>query len=92
MPNNTKARHDEIYNAAVAALESAGGVVKIYQMEQDQRIVILRKIYQQVVGEAECHIETARKSVAKAMRRARFKEMEAHWGGNRPGSGRPKTK
>lgn len=90
MPNNTKARHEEIYSAAVSALESAGGVVKVDQMGQDERLATLRDLYKQVVTKTKCHRETAKSNVAKALRRARFKEMESHWGGAREGAGYPK--
>jgi len=89
-PNN-KSRHLEIYAAAVSALETAGGVVAVDQLDQLERLPVLRKLYKQVASEANCHIETARKSVAKAMRRARFGEMQKRWGGERPGAGRPKN-
>lgn len=91
MARNTKARHEEIYNAAATVLEEAGGVTRVDQMEQLERLATLRILYKQVAGKADCHIDTAKKNIAKAMRRARYKEMEAHWGGAREGAGRPKS-
>lgn len=90
MAANTKARHEEIYTAAVSALGTVGGVVAVDQLEQLERLVILRKLYKQVADSTNCHIDTAKKNVAKAMRRARYGEMKKHWGGERPGAGRPK--
>lgn len=92
MPANTKARHQEIYTAAVSALETVGGVIAIDQLEQLERLAILRKLYKTVVDSTNCHIDTAKKNVAKAMRRARYGEMQKHWGGERPGAGYPKGK
>lgn len=91
MPNNTKVRHEEIYTAAASALEAVGGVVKIDQLDQLERLPILRSLYKIVTDSTNCHIDTAKKNVAKAMRRARYAEMQTHWGGSRPGAGRPKA-
>ena len=92
MPNNTKARHEEIYTAACSALEQVGGVVAVDQLDQLERLPILRSLYKTVVSETNCHIDTAKKNVAKALRRARYGEMvKRGWGGNRPGAGRPKA-
>lgn len=91
MSNNTKTRHEEIYTAACSALEQAGGIVKIDKLDQLERLPILRSLYKTVVDSTNCHIDTAKKNVAKAMRRARYAEMQAHWGGSRPGAGRPKN-
>lgn len=88
--SNTKARHEEIYTAAVSALETAGGVVAVDQLDQLERLPVLRKLYKQVADSTNCHIDTAKKNVAKAMRRARYGEMQKRWGGERPGAGRPK--
>lgn len=98
-PPNTRTRHEEIYAAAVSALETAGGVVAVDQLDQLERLPVLRKLYKQVTDETNCHIDTAKKNVAKAMRKARYGEMkkshpelvEGRWGGERPGAGRPKT-
>lgn len=89
MPNNNKARHEEIYTAAVSALETAGGVVAVDQLQDIERLVIIRKLYKTVADSTNCHIDTAKKNVAKAMRRARYGEMKKRWGGERPGAGRP---
>lgn len=91
MPNNTKSRHEEIYTAACSALERAGGVIKVDQLPPDERLATLRNLYKTLADSTNCHIDTAKKNVAKAMRRARYAEMQAHWGGSRPGAGRPKS-
>lgn len=91
MTTNTKARHEEIYTAAVSALETVGGIVAVDQLDQLERLPVLRKLYKQVVDSTNCHIDTAKKNVTKAMRRARYGEMQKRWGGERPGAGRPKT-
>lgn len=93
MSNNTKARHLEIYTAAAAAIEAAGGVEKIDKLPELERITTLKNLYKQVETAADCHKETARKVVARAMRKARYGLMVAHgWGGARSGphTGRPK--
>jgi hypothetical protein len=91
MPNNNKARHEEIYTAACSALEQVGGVVKFDQLDQLERLPVLRSLYKTVVNETNCHIDTAKKNVAKALRKARYGEMVKRWGGPRPGAGRPKN-
>ena len=90
MPN-TKTRHEEIYTVAVSALETVGGVVAVDQLDQRERLYALRKLYVQVAWETMCHMDTAKKNVAKALRRARYGEMQKRWGGERPGAGRPKA-
>lgn len=90
MPTNTKARHEEIYTAAVSALETVGGVETVDRLPNFERLVTVRKLYKQVAETTNCHIDTAKKNVAQAMRRARYGEMQKRWGGERPGAGRPK--
>jgi hypothetical protein len=90
MPNNNKARHEEIYTAACSALEQVGGVTAVDQLDQLERLPVLRSLYKTVVSETNCHIDTAKKNVAKALRRARYGVMQSHWGGTRPGAGYPK--
>jgi hypothetical protein len=93
MPNNTKARSLEIYTAACSALEQVGGVVKFDQLDQIERLPVLRSLYKTVADSTNCHIDTAKKNIAKALRKARYGEMvKRGWGGNRPGAGRPKIK
>jgi len=92
MANNTKSRHEEIYAAACSALEQVGGVAKIDNLQELERLVALRSLYKQVSTVTNCHIDTAKQNVAKALRRARFEDkLFDAWGGNRPGAGRPKN-
>lgn len=88
--NNTKQRHQEIYTAACSALEQAGGVAKIDDMPQPERVALLRSLYKQIADDASCHIGSAKTNLAKAMRRARYGIMQSRWGGKRDGAGRPK--
>lgn len=90
MPNNTKARSQEIYTAACSVLEQAGGGVKVDQLEQIERWPVLRQMAQTVTTQTGCTPEAARRNVAKAMRRARYGMMQERWGGSRPGAGYPK--
>ncbi len=97
---NTKERHLEILAAADEAIEVAGGVEAIDALPQDKRLLKLRQLAQKVGIESNCHIDTARKNVAKSMRRARFAVMQKrtychdkqeeerdNWGGARLGTG-----
>lgn len=86
---NTKARHQEIYTAAVAELDKAGGVEAIDGQPQSERQATLRQMYKAVETETNCHYDTAKRNVAKAMRRARHGVMQTEWGGKREGAGRP---
>ena len=97
--SNTKQRHDEISAAAAAVLAAAGGVEKIDFLDQLERPARLRELYHQVVAATRCHPDTAKRNVAKAMRRARYQSMQkqkelddlvSSWGGAREGAGRPK--
>ncbi len=86
---NTKARHLEIYNASVKVLTEAGGVEAIDALPQPERVPNLRRMAKKVVDLTDCHIDSAKRNVAKALRRARYGIMKEAWGGSRPGSGRP---
>jgi hypothetical protein len=90
--DNTKARHAEIYAAAVAVLATAGGVEAIDSLDQVERLPRLRSLYRQVVEATGCHPDTAKRNVAKAMRRARYQIVRERddWGGAREGAGRPR--
>jgi hypothetical protein len=87
MMTNTKARHQEIYTAAVEALETAGGVGEIDNLSQDKRKAVLFGMATSVIATANTTRDTARRNVAKALRRARFAIMQqvdpARWGGPR---------
>jgi hypothetical protein len=91
---NTKERHEKIYNAAVKAVEREGGVEAIDSLAQNERLITLQNMYLSVVLETSCVKATARRNVAKAMRRARYGVMKQretdNWGGPRPNqTGRP---
>jgi len=88
---NTKARSQEIYAAAASALEAVGGVVKVDQAPEMERYLVLRQMADIVVSQTGCTLESARRNVAKAMRKARYGVMQERWGGTRPGAGRPKN-
>lgn len=88
MPN-TKARHQEIYNEAVKVLKTFGGVETVDALSQEARIPQLRKMAREVKETTNCHIDSAKRNIAKAMRRARYGIMQERWGGKRPGAGRP---
>lgn len=89
---NTKTRHLEIYNAAVEVLAAAGGVEIFDALPQLERVPALRKMTKEVVKMTDCHIDSAKRNVSKALRRARYGVMETKWGGLRPGAGRPTDK
>ncbi len=86
---NTKERHLEIYNAAVEILDEWGGVKVFDALSQEYRVPNLRKMAKEVVDLTDCHIDSAKRNIAKALHRARYGIMEAKWGGSRPGAGRP---
>lgn len=81
MPNNTKARSQEILTAAHSVLD-----------EQNVDItegVELRPLAKILESRVSCHYDTAKKAIAKAVRQKRG-QLVAKWGGARPGAGRPK--
>lgn len=79
--NNTKARSEEIQAAARALLVARG--VDITQQ-------VARPLVKALAEQTGCHIDTAKRHVAAAIRRARGEQARA-WGGARPGAGRPKA-
>jgi hypothetical protein len=93
---NTKARHLEIYKAAVKIVEKSGGVEMIDALPKKQRVLKLRDMALAVTGATSCTRETARRNIAKAMSQARFAVMQDqrakaldNWGGPRtPGPGK----
>lgn len=86
---NTKAIHQEILTTAKNAIADAGGVEAIDGLPLIERGYELRKLYVIVSRDADCHIDTAKRNVAKALRLARGEIVKARWGGNR-GGGRPR--
>lgn len=88
MTNNTKARHLVILAIAANEVEKAGGVEAIDALSWKDRRATLGKMITAVITSTGCVRETARRNVAKAMRRAQ-KDPD-RWGGNRPNqTGRP---
>lgn len=90
MAANTKARSEQIFNTAVSVLEAAGGCVKIDQLSLEDRWPVLNEMYESVMAQTGCVRETAKRNIAKALRRARYGEIVKR-GGARPGPhpGRP---
>lgn len=93
MSNNTKARSEQIFNTAASVLEAAGGCIWFDSLmtTPDERRRELYKMYDTVIQQTGCVRETAKRNVAKALRRARYGEIVKR-GGARPGPhpGRPK--
>lgn len=86
--NNTKTRSLEIYAAAVAALTESGA-----DITDAVDVLPIAKVVEARTG---CHVYTAKRHVAKAVRRARFELLDMstqividNWGGSRPNSGPP---
>ena len=78
MMNNTRERSDAIQTAARALLEARA--VDITKQ------VDIAALVPALVEQTQCHADTAKRHIAKAVRRARG-EAAATWGGARPGSG-----
>jgi hypothetical protein len=88
--NNTKARSELIFNTAVSALEAAGGCEVIDRLPIGQaRTLAYEALYRQVIEATSCHRETAKRNVAKALRRARYGEIIKRGGLREPAGGRP---
>lgn len=85
---NTKFRHQEIYATAVKILEMSGGVEAIDSLEQSDRVIVLRRMASGVADMTNCHIDTAKRNVAKTLRRARYGIMQDRWGGPGRNQGR----
>jgi hypothetical protein len=81
MPNNTKARSQEILSAAHSILDEQN-----VDITEGVEILPLAKILEPRVR---CHIDTAKKAIAKAVRQKRG-QLVAEWGGAREGAGYPK--
>jgi hypothetical protein len=79
--NNTKTRSAEIYAAAVAALAESGADIT--------DAVSILPIARTVAARTGCHVYTAKRHAAKAVRRARGELVASERGGSRPGSGAP---
>ncbi len=73
---NTKERHLEILAAADETIKSVGGIGLIDALVDDERLPLLRAMANDISGKTNCTRDTARRNVAKAMRRARFGIMK----------------
>jgi len=90
MPNNTKSRSDEIFTTAASILEAAGGHTKIDTLSLEERWTELDKMYRQLMEATGCVRETAKRNIAKALRRARYGTMAKRGGLRNPPGGRPR--
>lgn len=93
---NTKARSEIIFNTAASVLEAAGGCIwfdrlpagEIGQPVPPARWLALEQMYAAVCEQTGCVRETAKRNVAKALRRARYGEIVKRGGPGR-GQGAP---
>lgn len=81
MAVNTKARSEELQEAARTLL-----VTHEVDVNNQVALLPLAKDLMRLTG---CEISTAKRHIAKAVRRARGVLSDAQWGGSRPGAGRP---
>jgi hypothetical protein len=101
---NTKERHLEILGVSERVVEEAGGPLEIDDLDQVSHRAAFLELAKCVASETGCHISAAKRNVATALRRARYRIMkerakveglfdlieEAEWGGKRPGAGPPR--
>lgn len=81
---NNKARSLELRTLAADILAASGADVT-QAVDRGQ----MRKMIDELVRRGNCHQETARAQIARAIRRARHADQPVStWGGSRPGSGR----
>jgi hypothetical protein len=78
MPNNTKQRHQEIQKLAFELLADVD-VTGAYPF---------RPLAKELSKRANCHLDTAKRNIAKAARRMRHPDWKPEWGGARPGAGK----
>jgi len=79
MPNNTKARHQQLQAYAMEHLRLD---------ENGRELLNQAEVMRGLIERFGCTKTTARINVAKAARRKRGELVKA-WGGSRPGAGRP---
>src|SRR3989304_2889936 len=90
MSNNTKARSEFIFNTAASFLEGAGWCVWFDALPAGpERYQALESIYAAVIQATGCVRDTAKRNVAKALRRARYGEMIKRGGRREPPGGAP---
>jgi hypothetical protein len=89
MSGTTKDRRNEIQAAARQILEEQGGVMAVDALVNEVRKSTLVLMNKTLVDREGVTYDTARRHIAKAMRRARHDVViERGWGGKRDGAGR----
>lgn len=100
MAHNTKQRAMEIYEAALRLVDAP----VVDMLEGEEHRLELRRLADLLMAETGCVRETARKYIAKALRRKRHPSFEGEgsyqaaiaagwtWGGRREGAGRKLVK
>jgi hypothetical protein len=89
MPGITKARRNEIQATARQILDEQGGVMAVDALANEVRKSTLVLMNKTLVDREGITYDTARRHVARAMRRARHDVViERGWGGTRDGAGR----
>lgn len=78
----SKARSDAIQEAAHRLLDE-------YQIDITRQVIIL-PLARDLAQRINCHIDTAKRHISRAIRYARGEETARVWGGPRPGAGKPK--
>ncbi|MEE9612418.1 MAG: hypothetical protein V3W19_14285 [Desulfatiglandales bacterium] len=73
---NTKARHEVIYQASVKVLDKAGGIETFDALPQLERSPALHQMAEEVIKLTDCKITSAKRNLAKALRRARYSQMK----------------
>lgn len=91
MANNTKAHNTELAQVAAEILITSGADIT--------EAVSIVEMTAAMVSQTGCHPDTARRHLARAVRRARFTSLPDdvkfvinNWGGTRDGAGRGHTK
>jgi hypothetical protein len=87
---NSKPRSEFIFNTAVSVLEAAGGHARIDSLTGEDRRQRIEVMYASVIEQTGCVRETAKRNVAKALRRARYGEVIRRGGARFPAGGRPR--
>ncbi len=89
MVTNSKQDFEKLAAAAARIIQVAGGPAVIDAVQGEARYTLLRGFADQLVDETGCSLSTARRHIARALRRARHpEEPDPARGGYRPGAGR----
>lgn len=78
--NNTKERSSELAAIAAEILTASGADIT--------DSVSIAPMVETMTARTGCHTDTARRHLARAVRRARGELVKARWGGARDGAGR----